>query len=176
VLGGAAPPSLERRLGPWDAAAIVVSNVIGVGIFITPGFIATLLPNSMAILGVWALGGALALFGALAYAELAARQPEAGGEYVYLREAFGAWPRFSGWTSFVAGFSGRDRRGRRRHRRVSRPADSGRRQRRADFLAAHRSAVDHALPPCHRRHRRHHGAGPRSDARPSPSDACCRIR
>jgi APA family basic amino acid/polyamine antiporter len=85
VLGGADHPSLERRLGPWDAAAIVISNVIGVGIFTTPGFIATLLPSGIAILGVWALGGALAFAGALAYAELAARQPEAGGEYVYLR-------------------------------------------------------------------------------------------
>jgi APA family basic amino acid/polyamine antiporter len=107
VLGGEEFPSLERRLGPWDAAAIVISNVIGVGIFITPGFIATLLPNRIAILGVWTVGGALALFGALAYAELAARQPEAGGEYVYLREAFGGLAAFlTGWTSFVAGFSG----------------------------------------------------------------------
>jgi APA family basic amino acid/polyamine antiporter len=107
VLGGADHPSLERRLGPWDAAAIVVSNVIGVGIFITPGFIAQVLPNRTAILGVWTIGGALALFGALAYAELAARQPEAGGEYVYLREAFGGLAAFlTGWTSFVAGFSG----------------------------------------------------------------------
>ena len=107
MLGGADPPSLERRLGPWDAAAIVISNVIGVGIFITPGFVATLLPNRAAILGVWAVGGALALFGALAYAELAARPPQAGGEYVYLREAFGGLAAFlTGWTSFVAGFSG----------------------------------------------------------------------
>ncbi len=107
MLGGADHPSLERRLGPWDAAAIVISNVIGVGIFITPGFVATLLPNRAAILGVWTVGGALALFGALAYAELAARQPEAGGEYVYLREAFGGLAAFlTGWTSFVAGFSG----------------------------------------------------------------------
>ena len=99
--------SLDRRLGPFDAAAIVISNVIGVGIFTTPGFIATLLPSGIAILGVWALGGALAFAGALAYAELAARQPEAGGEYVYLREAFGGLAAFlTGWTSFVAGFSG----------------------------------------------------------------------
>src|ERR1700694_313140 len=100
---GSPTPSLDRRLGPLDAAAIVVSNVIGVGIFITPGYVATLLPSQTAILGVWALGGALALAGALAYAELAARQPEAGGEYVYLREAFGGLAAFlTGWTSFVA--------------------------------------------------------------------------
>jgi APA family basic amino acid/polyamine antiporter len=99
--------SLDRRLGPLDAAAIVISNVIGVGIFTTPGFIATLLPNSAAILGAWLMGGALAFVGALAYAELAARQPEAGGEYVYIREAFGGLAAFlTGWTSFVAGFSG----------------------------------------------------------------------
>jgi APA family basic amino acid/polyamine antiporter len=99
--------SLDRRLGPFDAAAIVISNVIGVGIFITPGFVATLVPNRAAILGVWVLGGSLAFAGALAYAELAARQPEAGGEYVYLREAFGSLAGFlTGWTSFVAGFSG----------------------------------------------------------------------
>jgi APA family basic amino acid/polyamine antiporter len=99
--------SLDRRLGPFDAAAIVISNVIGVGIFITPGFVATLVPNRAAILGVWVLGGSLAFAGALAYAELAARQPEAGGEYVYLREAFGSLAAFlTGWTSFVAGFSG----------------------------------------------------------------------
>jgi len=104
---GAASPSLERRLGPFDAAAIVISNVIGVGIFITPSYVASLLPNRAAILGVWTIGGALALFGALAYAELAARKPEAGGEYVYLREAFGGLAAFlTGWTSFVAGFSG----------------------------------------------------------------------
>jgi APA family basic amino acid/polyamine antiporter len=99
--------SLDRRLGPFDAAAIVISNVIGVGIFITPSFVATLVPNPAAILGVWVVGGALAFAGALAYAELAARQPEAGGEYVYLREAFGSLAAFlTGWTSFVAGFSG----------------------------------------------------------------------
>ncbi len=101
------PTVLERRLGPLDAAAIVISNVIGVGIFTTPGFVATILPNKAAMLAVWAIGGALALAGALAYAELAARRPQAGGEYVYLRESFGGLAAFlTGWTSFVAGFTG----------------------------------------------------------------------
>ena len=101
------PELLDRRLGPLDAAAIVISNVIGVGIFTTPGFVASLLPSKAAILSVWAIGGALALAGALAYAELAARRPQAGGEYVYLRESFGGFAAFlTGWTSFVAGFAG----------------------------------------------------------------------
>ncbi len=101
------PASLDRRLGPFDASAIVISNVIGVGIFTTPGIVASMLPNTAAILGVWALGGALAFAGALAYAELAAWRPQAGGEYVYLRESFGSLAGFlTGWTSFVAGFSG----------------------------------------------------------------------
>src|SRR5207248_671847 len=99
--------SLDRRLGPLDAAVIVVSNVIGIGIFITPGVVAATLPGNAAILGVWTIGGALAFAGALAYAELAARRPLAGGEYVYLRESFGSLAAFlTGWTSFVAGFSG----------------------------------------------------------------------
>jgi basic amino acid/polyamine antiporter, APA family len=99
--------SLRRRLGPVDAAAIVISNVIGVGIFTTPGFIALLAPHPAAMLGVWLAGGLLAFAGAMAYAELAALRPSAGGEYVYLREGFGPMAAFlTGWTSFVAGFSG----------------------------------------------------------------------
>jgi APA family basic amino acid/polyamine antiporter len=102
-----AAPHLDRRLGPLDAAVIVISNVIGVGIFTTPGFVAAKVPNTSWMLGVWACGGALAFAGALAYAELAARRPQAGGEYVYLRESFGGLAAFlTGWTSFVAGFSG----------------------------------------------------------------------
>src|SRR6266496_657439 len=101
------PPKLERRLGVADAAALVVSNVIGVGIFTTPGIVCGMLPRPAAILAVWALGGFLALSGAMAYAELAALKPKAGGEYVYLREGFGRLAAFlTGWTSFVAGFSG----------------------------------------------------------------------
>ena len=103
----ATSPSLERRLGPFDAAAIVVSNVIGGGILFVPIIVAGLISDARAILFVWALGGALAFAGAMAYAELAALRPRAGGEYVYLRDAYGPAAGFlSGWTSFVAGFSG----------------------------------------------------------------------
>ena len=100
-------PVLQRRLGPLDAAAIIVSNVIGGGIFLTPAVIAGLTGEPWAMIGVWLLGGAIAFAGAMAYAELAAVRPDAGGEYVYLRDAFGPIAAFlTGWTSFVAGFSG----------------------------------------------------------------------
>ena len=101
------PTTLDRRLGPIDAAAIVLSNVIGGGIFITPPIVAAMVPSAQPMLAVWIVGGLLAFAGAMAYAELAALRPRAGGEYVYLREAFGPLPAFlTGWTSFVAGFSG----------------------------------------------------------------------
>ena len=101
------PPTLDRRLGPLDGAAIVVSNVIGGGIFLVPAFVAQLVPNPWAMVAVWVAAGALAFAGAMAYAELAALRPRAGGEYVYLREAFGPFAAFlTGWTSFVAGFAG----------------------------------------------------------------------
>ena len=103
----AAAGTLVRRLGPLDAAAIVVSNVIGGGIFFVPVIVAGLVSTAGAMLAVWALGGLLAFAGAMAYAELATLRPRAGGEYVYLRDAFGFGAAFlTGWTSFVAGFSG----------------------------------------------------------------------
>lgn len=103
----ASAPSLVRRLGPLDGASIIVSNVIGSGIFLVPALVAIWVPDVWAMLGAWLVGGLLAFAGAMAYAELAARLPRAGGEYVYLREAFGPVAGFlSGWTSFVAGFSG----------------------------------------------------------------------
>ena len=99
--------SLERRLGPLDAAAIIVANVIGGGILFTPPQVAAAIPNPFWFIGAWLAGGALAFAGAMAYAELAALRPRAGGEYVYLREAFGKLAAFlTGWTSFVAGFTG----------------------------------------------------------------------
>jgi basic amino acid/polyamine antiporter, APA family len=99
--------ALERRLGPLDAAAIIVSNVIGGGILFTPPQVAAAVPHPWLFLAVWIAGGVLAFAGAMAYAELAALRPRAGGEYVYLRAAYGRLMAFlTGWTSFVAGFSG----------------------------------------------------------------------
>jgi APA family basic amino acid/polyamine antiporter len=107
TIGSRQAVALERRLGPFDASAIVISNVIGGGIFFVPVVVAQMVPQGTAMLWVWLAGGALAFVGAMAYAELAALRPQAGGEYVYLREAFGPLVAFlTGWTSFVAGFSG----------------------------------------------------------------------
>ena len=98
---------LERRLGPLDAAAIIVANVIGGGILFRSPAIAAAIPDAPWFLLAWVGGGVLAFMGAMAYAELAALRPKAGGEYVYLREAFGPLAGFlTGWTSFVAGFTG----------------------------------------------------------------------
>jgi APA family basic amino acid/polyamine antiporter len=99
--------TLARRLGPFDAAAIIVSNVIGAGILFTPPQIAAAVPSAIPFLATWLAGGLLAFAGAMSYAELAALRPRAGGEYVYLRDAFGRLAAFlTGWTSFVAGFAG----------------------------------------------------------------------
>jgi APA family basic amino acid/polyamine antiporter len=85
----------------------VVANVVGSGILFLPPVIASLVPHPMWFLSTWIAGGVLAFFGAVSYAELAALRPRAGGEYVYLREAYGPLAGFmTGWTSFVAGFAG----------------------------------------------------------------------
>ncbi len=80
--------------------------MVGTGILVSPGYMMASLQNYPVIFGLWALGGLLAICGALCVAELAAALPRAGGEYVYLREAYGPMPAFlSGWTSFFLGFS-----------------------------------------------------------------------
>lgn len=92
--------SLKRCLGLFVCTMLVVGNMIGTGIFTTPGRVAEKLPSSGLILLAWCLGGFLALCGALSYAELGASYPEAGGNYVFLREAYG--PLFGflyGWTA-----------------------------------------------------------------------------
>jgi basic amino acid/polyamine antiporter, APA family len=90
-----------------DGVALIVSNVIGVGIFVTPAVIAKLVPSPAAMLALWIAGGCLALAGAMSYAQLGRRWPEAGGEYNYLSKAYGPTAGFlSGWISLIAGFSG----------------------------------------------------------------------
>ena len=89
---------LRRELGLGDATLLCVAAVIGSGIFLTPGAIAERLPHAGLILAVWIAGGLLSLAGALANAELGAAFPHAGGDYVYLREAFHPLEGFlAGW-------------------------------------------------------------------------------
>ncbi len=97
---------LTRQIGPFSATALVVANMIGTGIFTTSGFIMAELGSPTALLLCWLMGGVFALCGALCYAELGARYPKAGGEYVYLKHAYGKWMGFlSGWISLIVGFS-----------------------------------------------------------------------
>lgn len=101
------PHPRRFSLGLLSATMLVVGNTIGVGIFTTSGVMAEQLPSPGLMLLVWVLGGVLSLAGALAWAELAAAFPFAGGEYIYLREAFGPfWGFLCGWAAFVASFSG----------------------------------------------------------------------
>src|ERR1700722_9155746 len=98
---------LKRELGVWSAAAIVVGTVIGSGIFLVPSVMARNVGSPLKVFAVWIAGGLLSLFGALSYAELAAALPEAGGEYVYLREAYGPlWGFLYGWTQMWVAKSG----------------------------------------------------------------------
>jgi APA family basic amino acid/polyamine antiporter len=97
----AGQPSLVRGLGAWDAALITVGAVLGTGIFITTGDMARVLPHPGLILLAWTLGGALTLAGALTVSELGAMFPRAGGQYHYLKEAYGPlWGFLFGWTCF----------------------------------------------------------------------------
>src|SRR5882672_1460926 len=91
---------LKRALGLFSCTMLVVGNMIGVGIFTTPGRIATLLPSSGWVFSAWVLGALLAMAGALSYAELGAAYPRAGGNYQFLREAYGPfWGFLYGWAA-----------------------------------------------------------------------------
>ena len=100
-------PKLDRQLGLFDSTMMVVGIVIGSGIFMTTGRMAGALPSASLILIAWLLGGLQMLAGALTYAELGAAMPKAGGQYVYLREAYGTLPAFLfGWVAFIAYLTG----------------------------------------------------------------------
>ena len=103
---GQDPSVLPRQIGWFTAGCVLVSNVVGAGIFTTTGFMARDLGHPGLILAVWLMAGLIALAGALSYSELGTALPVAGGEYVYLRRAYGPFIGFlSGWTSFAVGFS-----------------------------------------------------------------------
>jgi APA family basic amino acid/polyamine antiporter len=101
------PVSYAQRLSLFDATMLVMGGIIGAGIFLNPAVVAQRVSTPARVLGVWVLGGAVALAGAFCFAELAARKPLAGGGYVYLRDAFGPLPGFLyGWTELLVINSG----------------------------------------------------------------------
>lgn len=107
MVSAMAKDELKRQIGLFDAVMLICGDMIGIGIFVTTGVIAETLPSPGGVLLVWILGGLLALTGALSCAELSASLPYAGGDYIYIREAFGKLMGFlSGWSSFLVTFSG----------------------------------------------------------------------
>ncbi len=103
----AAQGKLVRRLGLFDATMLVMGGIIGSGIFLNPAEVARAVSSPGWIVGVWLIGGAIAIAGAFVYAELAARRPEVGGQYAYLRDAFGPLPAFLyGWSLLLVIQSG----------------------------------------------------------------------
>src|SRR5690348_9585172 len=101
------PTELKRDLGTWPAISIVVGTVIGSGIFLVPKTMIQRVGSVEAVFAVWVVGGLLSLAGALSYAELAAAIPEAGGEYAFLRDAYGPlWGFIYSWTQMWVAKSG----------------------------------------------------------------------
>jgi basic amino acid/polyamine antiporter, APA family len=104
---GGTTKGLARRLGPFDATMLVMGGIIGAGIFVNPAEVARHVADPTWIVGVWILGGIVALAASFVYAELAARRPEVGGQYAYLRDAFGPMPAFLyGWALLLVIQSG----------------------------------------------------------------------
>ncbi len=100
-------PALKRALGVWSAVAIVIGTVIGSGIFLVPTKMIKDVGSVHLLFLVWVVAGILTLFGALTYAELSAAMPEAGGEYVFLREAYGPfWGFLYSWTQLSVAKAG----------------------------------------------------------------------
>ncbi len=99
-------PTLLRQISLSAAVALVVSNMVGTGIFTTPGLLARDLGDPKLYFAIWLTGGVIALIGAMCYSELGVNFPSSGGEYVFLTQAYGpVWGFMTGWTSFVAGFA-----------------------------------------------------------------------
>ena len=95
-------PALLRELGIGQASAIVVGTIIGSGIFLVPAEMMQAVGSARMVYLAWIVGGLLSLAGAMTYAELGAMKPQAGGEYLYIRDAYGSLPAFLyAWTWFV---------------------------------------------------------------------------
>jgi len=98
---------LARELSLYGLIMVAIGSCIGSGIFVTPSQIAGLIPSPTLILTVWALGGIIALTGALTFSELGSLFPYAGGIYIFLREAYGGWMGFLyGWAYLLIITSG----------------------------------------------------------------------
>ena len=107
MTGTSAPAGLVRGLGLTAAGAVVVGNVIGTGVFLKARVMTCNVGSPGMVVGVWAVAGLLSLAGALTYAELAAMMPRAGGEYVFIRQAYGSVMSFLfGWTRFFVASGG----------------------------------------------------------------------
>jgi basic amino acid/polyamine antiporter, APA family len=103
----AAEPGLIRGLSLLDAVLLLVGGVVGSGIFLTSGSIAQEVRYSSLFLLVWLIGAVVSLFATFAFAELASMYPDAGGQYIYLREAYGEFPAFLyGWMIFSVAQTG----------------------------------------------------------------------
>ncbi|MDQ1523478.1 MAG: basic amino acid/polyamine antiporter, family [Pyrinomonadaceae bacterium] len=103
----AATHKLARRLNLFDATMLVMGGIIGAGIFVNPAEVARQVHTPLLILGAWIIGGLIALAGAFVYAELAARRPEVGGQYAYLRDAYHPTVAFLyGWSLLLVIQSG----------------------------------------------------------------------
>jgi APA family basic amino acid/polyamine antiporter len=100
-------PTLVRGLGLLDSVLLLVSGIIGSSIFLTAKDVAGPLPQPLLFLGVWVLGGVVSLFGCVAFAELGSMFPDSGGQYIYLREAYGDLVAFLyGWMLFAVANGG----------------------------------------------------------------------
>jgi APA family basic amino acid/polyamine antiporter len=98
--------NLKRQLGLFPSTNIVIANMIGAGIFTTSGLLMAGLHNPVLMMTLWAVGGIIAICGALSYGELGAAMPQAGGEYLFLSKLYNPLSGFlSGWVSFMVGFS-----------------------------------------------------------------------
>jgi basic amino acid/polyamine antiporter, APA family len=105
-MGTTTEKTLQRRLGLFPVTNIVISNMIGAGIFTTSGLLLADLASPLLMLTLWIVGGFIALCGALSYGELGASMPDAGGEYLFLSRLYNPLAGFlSGWVSFIVGFS-----------------------------------------------------------------------